>query len=226
MDELKFCRGCSQDLPKAEFAKRADRPLGTSSRCKKCLSANLRKNYQDPEFAAKDRQRVSQWAKDNPEKHLAKTKKWARENPEKVAKCGKRWYDDNKDRVRDNQREYERNRYQNDPDYMLRKLLRSRIYDALMRGLKKGKKAGSAVKDLGCTIEALISYLEAKFDESMTWENHGTYWEIDHIKRLAGFDLTVRKQFLVACHYTNLQPLDLEAHLEKTTREVTTRCKN
>jgi hypothetical protein len=43
----------------------------------------------------------------------------------------------------------------------------------------------------------------------MTWDNWTTDgWHIDHIKPLASsFDLTDRKQFLEACHYTNLQPL-------------------
>lgn len=220
MDELKFCRGCSQDLPKAEFAKRADRPLGTSSRCKKCLSADLRKKYKDPEFAEKDIARASKWAKDNPEKHLAKTKKWARENPEKVAKYGKQWYEDNKDHVRIVQNRYSNNRYNTDPNYMLRKRLRSRIYDIFRSEARNGKKAGSHVRNLGCSITQLISYVEAKFAPGMSWDNHGTVWELDHIEPLASFDLTNRTQFLKACCYKNLQPLTIGEHLEKTNREA------
>ena len=226
MDELKFCRGCSQDLPKFDFAKRADRPMGTSSRCKKCPSANLRKKYQDPEFAANDRARASQWAKDNPEKHLEKTKRWASKNPENVAKVGKRWYEENKEHVLEVQRKYTKKRYNEDPNYMLRKRLRSRIYDALRFNSKRGKKAGSHVKDLGCSVNDLISFLETKFSQDMTWDNHGDAWEIDHIQPLANFDLTDRKQFLEACHYTNLQPRWIEQHLEKTNRESTERWKN
>ena len=224
MDELKFCRGCSQDLPKAEFAKRADRPLGTSSRCKKCLSADLRKKYQDPEFAEKDIARASKWAKDNPEKHVARTTNWKKQNPEKVSKQQKRWYDDNKERVRDNQRTYEKERYNTDPNYMLRKRLRSRMYDIFRSETRNGKKAGSHVRDLGCSITQLISYMEDKFTPEMTWDNHGALWEIDHVVPLANFDLTDRKQFLEACHFTNLQPLGIDEHLEKTTRELADTC--
>ena len=154
MDELKFCRGCSQDLPKSAFGKRSDRPCGLKSRCRECMNADLREKYQDPEFAAKDRARYSKWARDNPEKHLAKTKRWAKQNPEKVAKQVKHWYEGNKERVRKIQRKYESSRYHKDLNYKLRKLLRSRICEILRRRKAGGKKAGSAVRDLGCTIES------------------------------------------------------------------------
>ena len=92
-----------------------------------------------------------------------------------------------------------------DQNFRLKGILRSRVTNAL-RGI--GVKGGSAVKDLGCTVDELVLYLESKFTEGMTWENHKkTGWHIDHIIPLASFDLTDREQFLKACHYTNLQPL-------------------
>ena len=42
----------------------------------------------------------------------------------------------------------------------------------------------------------------------MTWKNYGhDTWHLDHIIPLYKFDLTNKKQFLKACHYTNYQPL-------------------
>ena len=68
--------------------------------------------------------------------------------------------------------------------------------------------AGSAVRDLGCTIEELKLYLAAKFQPGMSWENWSfAGWHIDHIRPLASFDLTDSAQFKLAVHYTNLQPL-------------------
>lgn len=88
--------------------------------------------------------------------------------------------------------------------------LRNRLSSAI----KNRNKAGSAVKDLGCSIEEFIKYIEEKFyhepntGEVMSWENRGRYgWHLDHIIPLASFDLTDREQFLKACHYTNYQPL-------------------
>jgi len=91
--------------------------------------------------------------------------------------------------------------------------LRSRINMAL----KGNAKSGSAVRDLGCAIAELKAYLEAKFLPGMTWTNWSkTGWHIDHIRPLASFDLTDREQFLVACHYTNLQPLWAEDNMKKS----------
>lgn len=95
-------------------------------------------------------------------------------------------------------------KYNDDEITKIKHNLRCRLRDAL----KKEYKSGSFVRDLGCSIPKLIKYLESKFKEGMNWKNYGSKgWHIDHIKPLSSFDLTDRKQFLEACHYTNLQPL-------------------
>lgn len=109
-------------------------------------------------------------------------------------------------------KDYEYNRYHNDVQFKLTKKLRGRMKIAI----KKNQKSGSAVKDLGCTISELKNYLESKFSSGMTWENWGTEWHIDHIVPLVSFSLENREQFLKACHYTNLQPLQINDHIEKT----------
>ncbi len=83
--------------------------------------------------------------------------------------------------------------------------------------IKTNAKIGSAVRDLGCSVSELMAHLEIKFQPGMTWENWGS-WHIDHIKPLASFDLTNREQFLIACHYTNLQPLWASDNLAKGAR--------
>jgi hypothetical protein len=81
-------------------------------------------------------------------------------------------------------------------------------------------KSGSAVRDLGCTISELRTHLEALFQPGMTWENWGVDgWHIDHIRPLSSFDLTDREQFLLACHYTNLQPLWAADNLVKSDKQ-------
>jgi hypothetical protein len=57
-------------------------------------------------------------------------------------------------------------------------------------------------------LEQLKQHLESKFQTGMTWDNWTIDgWHIDHIKPLASFDLTNRKQLFEDCNYTNLQPL-------------------
>jgi hypothetical protein len=74
------------------------------------------------------------------------------------------------------------------------------------------------VRDLGCSVEELKTHLESKFQTGMTWENWGRgfgKWNIDHVMPLSAFDLTERAQFLIACNYTNLQPLWYEENQSK-----------
>lgn len=108
-------------------------------------------------------------------------------------------------------------RMKTDIQYKLKQRLRQRLLVAL----KGNYKAGSAVDDLGCSIQFLKTYLEMKFAEGMTWSNYGRHgWHIDHIRPLAEFDLTDPEQFKQACHYSNLQPLWSSDNLRKGARSV------
>jgi hypothetical protein len=112
----------------------------------------------------------------------------------------KEWGIKNKDRLNEKNRE----KRKNDIQFKLKCVLRKRLSDAV----RNNRKNGSAIRDLGCTIEQLKQYLESKFQPDMTWDNYGLHgWHIDHIKPLSSFNLTDRNQLLEACHYTNLQPL-------------------
>lgn len=117
-----------------------------------------------------------------------------------------------KEYQRNFRREYQKMRRETDPVFKIAFLLRRRVAEVV----KGRQKSGSAVKDLGCSVEDLRRYLESKFKPGMSWENHGRYgWHIDHKKPLSKFDLTDREQFLEACHYTNLQPLWARENLIK-----------
>jgi len=113
---------------------------------------------------------------------------------------------------REKKRILSNNLRKNSINYNLSDKLRSR----LNRTIKGNYRAGSAVRDLGCSIPKLKEYLEKQFQDGMAWNNWSLGgWHIDHIKPLASFDLTNRKQFLEACHYTNLQPLWSKENLTK-----------
>ncbi len=89
-----------------------------------------------------------------------------------------------------------------DINYKLKIRLRNRIRMAL----KRGSKSGSAVSDLGCSIQFFKNYIESKFKTGMNWNNYGK-WQLDHIIPLSSFDLSNRSEFLKAVHYSNFQPL-------------------
>jgi hypothetical protein len=65
---------------------------------------------------------------------------------------------------------------------------------------------------LGCTFEEFKSYLEAKWEPWMNWENYGLYngkpnygWDIDHIKPIK--TAITEDDIINLNYYTNLQPL-------------------
>ena len=120
--------------------------------------------------------------------------------------------------MRDNKSRWNANsrwRREIDLNYRLKRAMRAR----LTRAIQRQQKGGSAIKDLGCSIEYLKRYIAAKFKNGMSWDNWGIVWQLDHIQPLASFNLTDRRQFLHACRYTNLQPLFLDEHRIKSQGE-------
>lgn len=99
-------------------------------------------------------------------------------------------------------RNYQRDYRQENLQFRIAGNLRSRLNTAL----NLNKKSGSAISDLGCSIEQLKSWLMYQFQEGMTWNNYGK-WHVDHVIPLSSFDLTDRNQLLEACNWYNLQPL-------------------
>jgi hypothetical protein len=157
----------------------------------------------------------------NKDEILAYNKIYYQNNKEKILTQVKEWYLDNLEQILLQKKKYVKNRKAIDINFRLACNLRTRLNSAL----KNNSKLGSAVRDLGCPIEFFKDYIATKFHDGMTWGNYGSYWELDHIKELADFDLTDRKQFLEAVNYKNYQPLTIEEHKKKTAIGITKRAK-
>jgi hypothetical protein len=92
----------------------------------------------------------------------------------------------------------------------MKKRIRSSISNILKE--RKFRKKCKTVDIIGCSFLELKLYLESKFENWMTWENHGKYngdfnygWDIDHI---VPSSMAVDENDLIRLnHYTNLQPL-------------------
>jgi hypothetical protein len=181
---MKICKKCGEEKALTEFGidKRYNKP---KSYCKPCMSTYCKR-----------------WREKNPEKFKAAVRNWVEKTGYDHAAYTREWRKKNHERWRNRVNNHQRERLKRDPVYKISRNLRRAIW-----GFVNGElKTGSAVRDLGCSIDELRSHLENMFQEGMTWDNYGE-WHIDHIVPLSSFDLEDREQLLKACHYTNLQPL-------------------
>ncbi len=103
----------------------------------------------------------------------------------------------------------------------LKRLLRARIYNAIVRQSKDSarsdRKAAPTSELIGCSIAELRAHLERNFQPGMTWANMGK-WHIDHRKPCARFDLAEPQQQRECFHWSNLQPLWAWQNLSKSDR--------
>lgn len=144
------------------------------------------------------------WYLKNKEKVAKQAFRWRTENPERYKETQAKRYRENKPEIQRKATIRQRERYNDDENFRIAHILRARLTSSI----KGQPRAGSFVRDLGCSIPELVDHLEKQFQPGMNWENHTKNgWHIDHIIPLNTLDLTNREQFLKACHYTNLRPI-------------------
>lgn len=147
---------------------------------------------------------------------------WRKAHPDKWKKCCQKYVSKNRQKISDyeksderrqQKREHSKERRKTDIHFKLSGNLRSRLRESI----KNGCKGGSAIEDLGCSIEEFKQRIETQWSPGMTWGNYGKAgWHLDHIIPLASFDLTDESQVRKACHYTNYQPLWASDNIRKS----------
>lgn len=143
------------------------------------------------------------WYAKNRDEHLANMRAWRKANRAKLA-------------------EATRLRRATDPIDKLKNNLRVRLNNAV----KCNRKTGSAIRDLGCSIDEFKNHIESKFKSGMTWDNYGD-WHFDHITPLSSFNLADRKEFCKAVHFSNIQPLWKKENISKGSRiDIMNPCRN
>lgn len=154
------------------------------------------------------------WAEANREKLNEYRRARYANNSEGYREQKRLWRQLNQERDKENQRawheanpnyraEYQNKKRNTDIGFKLAHNLRSRLNSAV----KNGQKRGSAVDDLGCSVDDLARRFEFLFQSGMDWDNYGAVWEIDHIVPLSKINLEDPETQKCACHYSNLQPL-------------------
>jgi len=103
--------------------------------------------------------------------------------------------------------DYER---KNNPQFKIALNLRGRLGKLIREYKNLGYVVSkhSSVKMIGIPMMDFISYIEEQWVVGyMNWSNHGEVWELDHIKPISSFDLTIEEQLQECFYYENYQPL-------------------
>ncbi len=215
------CSRCKTDKAPSEFNKDKSHKNGLKSECRVCTK-DMYKEWSTSEDGQRykqeydkaryyeniehEKKRMKKWREANRDHHIAQVKAWREENPDKVKEY---------ERNRPSRAAWYRKKRREDINFRIAGSLRSRLRAATRAQLAGGSpKKGSAIENLGYSMDEFIFHLEGLFQEGMSWDNYGE-WHIDHVLPLSGFDLSDPEQVKKACHYTNLQPLWAEDNLRK-----------
>lgn len=139
-------------------------------------------------------------------------------------KCLEKWRRENRSALTKYHKNYEANRKNVDENLKMLKKLRSRLKQKLF--IKSERFLYEHIELIGCSSEGLQMWIEAKFKDGMTRENHGE-WHIDHKIPCSSFDLTNEEEQKKCFHYKNLQPLWAKENMTKgNQRELTENMRN
>lgn len=127
--------------------------------------------------------------------------------------CCKRsmdWYLRNKDIKNEKHAVYIKKKRQEDVNFKIYSNMQTRIYSAL-----RDNKSERTMDLIGCDICFFKTWLENQFDEKMSWDNHGTYWHIDHVKPCSSYDMTNPNEVKECFNWKNVRPLNKTLNLRK-----------
>jgi hypothetical protein len=167
------------------------------------------------------------WYVQNRVRKLRQNRVWERRNAKwrrnYLRRKALHWYHSHRARARANCRRYYRlnksrkNSRRNlllkaarrrDPGLRIRYNLRMRLATLLRRGgVKRFSISGQVLLYTG---DELRAHIEKQFSPLMTWSNYAIYWEIDHSRPCADFDLTDLVQARKCFALPNLRPLPLK----------------
>lgn len=177
-------------------------------------NAKCRKRYHANKEKEKNRKALAYL--ENTPKFRARNKQWKIRNPEWSAKNAAKHRAANPERFRKKGRE-DMKRRRLDPGNKIADSLRIRIWSVL----KGNAKSSNTSKLLGCSFYDFKIYLESKFEPGMSWDNYGSYWEIDHIMPCAIFNLTLPGHQKRCFHFSNHQPLTVSENRRKHCKVIT-----
>lgn len=209
---MKICNSCKQDKEYSLFNKNKRMVDGYARACRECMKEINNKSYINNKKKCNSKAKI--WYENNKNEHSKKQNQYGKDNPEIRRKATAKYLKNNPEYYN----QYRRNRYHNNPQFKLRIILGNRLNGVLKKN--KITKAFNIIKLIGCSLIDLKYYIETQFKPEMTWDNHGIYWEVDHIIPCDLFDLTDIEQQKQCFHYTNMQPLTKTENRIKSNKNI------
>ena len=207
---MKLCRTCNLVKSLTMFSKDKTHSDGLRSKCVQCVAIYRKKTKEQRKLSKKI------WEDANPDKVKAQSRRSYLKKSSKLGVGRNNKLPVNlflkKEVILARRRYQEWWKRQLNVDYKIKKNIRIRLNKALRGNLKNS----SAWSSVGCSMVEFRSKMEAMFYGSMTWDNYGYNWEIDHIIPLTFFNLTDTKQAEISCHLSNLQPLTASDNSSKS----------
>ena len=190
---IKQCKKCNQEKSVIEFCNRKGETDGKHRYCKSCLNSNFKTYYH-----TSGRKKSDYY------------KEYRKKNKEYFNQYCTNHYHTKKELYR----EWNKNKYHTDIGFRIKHVTSARISEALK--LYNTLKKDRTIEYLGCNMEEYTQYFESQFTPEINWDNYGEYWEIDHIKPIASFDLSIEENLYICFHYLNTQPLEKNQNREKS----------
>lgn len=143
-------------------------------------------------------------------KHRPKQLIWNKNNQDRIKEIRLKWEENNKDKIKQYKTTYNKRIRQNP---LIR--LNQNIGHIIWSWLKGNKGYKHWQEFVDFSIEELKVHLENQFRDGMTWENYGSFWELDHIKPISKCS-----SFEEAWKLLNLQPLTTFENQSKNNRYI------
>lgn len=207
--EQKTCNVCKETKPVTEYYR--------GSKCKECAKVaqrNRNKKAKELQNKIKTDPELKNKPKPCNQCHKIKTVGDFRINRGECLECEKafgrkynqehkdirqKWQDDNREHFEELKAKC-KTKYMTDPCYRMHNLIRRCLTDHIV-------KIKTVNEYTGCQMERVVDWLEYNFTDEMTWENHGTVWDVDHVIPIKKWDLKSSGQIDICFNWKNLSPL-------------------
>lgn len=220
---LKICSQCLQDKQLNAFY-RDYAIIGYNAyqaKCKECMQNNSKVRHQNQPANITSKQCITCGFT----KHIHLFSISYRHKDGYFKECKKCLYDRRSNvgfnpmvkRTKDYMQDYWKKRREN-VQYRVKSSVKVRLRDALKR--QNCSKNGTTQTFLGCDIHFFIKWIDFCFEESMSWKNHGTIWELDHVLPCNAFDLSSNNEIIECFNWRNYQPLSCSENRKKSDKII------